>query len=261
MTILSRYPTMIVVLLTLSLAMPGCSSNSGDPLGVDAEYGGVAEASFGTDDANDFLFKQTFDMTIELTSTKFNRIRRIPIEYTCTENYYYPQTGSAKYGEDKSPPLEWAVVPSGTVTFAIVADDPDAVRLNELSSEKGITAPTVHWVIWNIPAEVNHLAEHLATTTVLLQIGPNTKQGSNDLDTVGWAGPCPPPNIVSIQRGGSNAKTWQQPHSYRFRIFALDSVLQIVGGSTKNELLETIDGHILAAGELRGEYINKQLYK
>jgi Raf kinase inhibitor-like YbhB/YbcL family protein len=185
----------------------------------------------------------------------FNRIRRIPIEYTCSANYYYPESGIERYGEDRSPPMAWAGAPDGTESFAMVVDDPDAMTF-----EKGITAPRVHWVIWNIPADVTELDEDMATTTELASLGPQTRQGANDLKTVGWAGPCPPPNITSIQRGGSSAPT-QKPHGYRFRIFALDTVLDVAGGATKNELLEALDGHVLAGGELKGEYVNKRIYK
>ena len=204
----------------------------------------------------EYMLQQDFPLDIELTSSVFNRIRRIPIEYTCTANYYYPEAGADfRYGEDRSPPLAWTGVPQGAKSLAIVVDDPDAMTL-----EKGITAPRVHWAIWNIPPEVTELAEHQATTTELASVGPRTRQGANDLKTFGWAGPCPPPNITSIQRGGSSAPT-QKPHGYRFRLFALDTELDVAAGATKNELLEAMEGHVLAGGELNGEYVNKRLYK
>ena len=73
----------------------------------------------------EYVLQQEFALSIELTSSVFNRIRRIPIEYTCTANYYYPEASSDfRYGEDKSPPLAWTGVPQGTKSLAIVVDDP-----------------------------------------------------------------------------------------------------------------------------------------
>ena len=55
--------------------------------------------------------------------------------------------------------------------------------------------------------------------------------------------------------------TRQKPHKYRFTVYALDAELDLPGGANKNDLLAAMDGHILAAGELSGEYVNKILYK
>jgi Raf kinase inhibitor-like YbhB/YbcL family protein len=240
--------------------MAGCSSGSDD---LDAAAATETENSLMVD-TQEYELTQTFPMTMEVSSTVFSRIRRIPIEYTCTDNYWYPESGFApRYGEDKSPPLSWANSPEGTQSFVLISDDPDAVNLNELASEKGITAPTVHWLIWNIPAAVTELDEHIATTTNVATIGPNTRQGINDFSQIGWSGPCPPPNVITIFQRDDYLKTkaTQFPHGYLFKIYALDTELDLAAGANKNELLEAMDGHILAGGELRGEYINKKIYK
>ena len=137
-------------------------------------------------------------------------------------------------------------------------DDPDAVEY-----EPGIVSPRVHWVIWNIPADVTELAEHVATTTEVAAIGPNTRQGINDYENVGWSGPCPLPNVISIFQRDDYMKTkkTQYPHGYVFTIYALDAELDLAAGANKNDLLAAMDGHILAAGQLTGEYINKKIYK
>jgi phosphatidylethanolamine-binding protein (PEBP) family uncharacterized protein len=117
----------------LPLIALGCSSSDSD-----------ADAAAQADQDAAYKLKQTFDLNMELTSSVFNRIRRIPIEYTCTANVAYGQRGvGTRYGEDKSPPLAWSTAPEGTMSFAVLVDDPDAVRL-----EKGIEAPRVHWLIW-----------------------------------------------------------------------------------------------------------------
>ena len=256
--------TLIGMAALLLLAASACSSDGeeGDAGGEgagDAQPAAPSQPDSGLMvDAQVYAIKQEFPTTIELTSEVFNRIRRIPIAYTCVENYYYPETGEERYGEDKSPPLAWTNVPEGTVSFAIIVDDPDAVTL-----EKGITSPRVHWVIWNIPADVTALPEHVATTTELAAIGPNARQGLNDYRGIGYGGPCPPPNVQAIHSNVQELRglTRQKPHKYRFTIYALGAELDLAGGANKNELLAAMDGHILAAGELSGEYVNKILYK
>ena len=251
--------TATVVLLALALAIAACSSDSeGDAVGGSgaAAVGGKSGLML---DSPVYKLAQEFPLTIELTSTVFTRIRRIPIEYTCKGNYWYPEASFApRYGEDKSPPLAWTDAPEGTQSFALISDDPDAVEY-----DPGVLSPRVHWVIWNIPADVTEFAEHVATTTDLLAIGPNTRQGINDFSQIGWSGPCPPPNVITIfQRDDMvGTKKTQYPHEYVFRVYALDTELDLAAGANKNDLLEAMDGHILAGGELKGEYINKKLYK
>ena len=194
---LRGYAIIAIAMLALSLMSAACSSDAVDDVaqapGSDGDGAQAAAASGGTGkmlDTPEYKVSQEFPMTMEVTSSVFSRIRRIPIEFTCAENYWYPEAGyDAKYGEDKSPPLAWANAPEGTQSFAIIVDDPDAVEF-----ELGVVSPRVHWVIWNIPADVSELAKHVATTTEVAAIGPSTRQGINDFDTMGWSGPCPPPN-------------------------------------------------------------------
>ena len=263
---LRSYAITAAALLALSLMAAACSSDAAEEAaqapGSDGDGAQAAAASGGTGkmlDTPEYKVSQEFPMTIEVSSSVFSRIRRIPIEFTCSENYWYPEAGFApRYGEDKSPPLAWTGGPEGTQSFAIIVDDPDAVEF-----ELGVVSPRVHWVVWNIPADVSELGEHVATTTEVAAIGPNTRQGINDFDIMGWSGPCPPPNVISIfQRDDyMNTKKTQYPHGYVFTIYALDAELDLVAGANKNDLLSAMDGHILAAGQLRGEYINKKLYK
>ena len=252
-----------VALLVLSLLVAACSSDTAEEA-APASDGDGAQAAAATGGSGkmevtpEYKIAQQFPMDIELTSTVFSRIRRIPIEFSCTDNYWYPETGEARYGEDKSPPLAWTAGPEGTVSYALIVDDPDAVKY-----DPGVISPRVHWVIWNIPAEVTDLAEHVATTTEVAAIGPSARQGINDFDVTGWSGPCPPPNVISIFQRDDYMKTkkTQYPHGYVFTIYALDAELDLAAGANKNDLLAAMDGHILAAGQLTGEYINKKIYK
>ncbi len=124
---------------------------------------------------------------------------------------------------DKSPPLAWQDAPQSARTIAIVVDDPDA--------PSGVW---VHWVLYNLPARVSRLAEGVAKTTTL----PNgASQGVNDFGKTGYNGPCPPPG---------------RPHHYRFRLFALDSELNLRPGASAADLEAATKGHVVASTELVG---------
>lgn len=127
-------------------------------------------------------------------------------------------------GEDTSPPLKWASVANGTKTLALICDDPDAPR-----------GTWVHWVIFNIPGDTRDLAENMPH---LKELPIGAKQGTNDFRKIGYGGPCPP--------GGT--------HRYYFRIYSLDSDLNLEAGATKAQLLEAMKGHVLGEGQLMGKY-------
>jgi Raf kinase inhibitor-like YbhB/YbcL family protein len=117
-------------------------------------------------------------------------------------------------GNNTNPELIIENIPESTVTLALIVDDPDA---------PGGTFD--HWLIWNIPV-VGVIAEN-STPGV---------EGKNGKDEIGYTGPCPPEGI----------------HHYHFRLYALDTKLDLPEGATKQELLKTMDGHILSVGELVG---------
>ena len=123
-----------------------------------------------------------------------------------------------------SPQLEWGGVPDGVKSFALICDDPDAPM-----------GTWVHWVIYNIPSSLNNLSENIPNDKIL---GNGALQGTNDFRKIGYGGPCPP--------GGT--------HRYFFKIYALDAELDLDVGATKEVLLNSMSGHILAEGELVGKY-------
>jgi len=131
-------------------------------------------------------------------------------------------------GENVSPPLKWSNVPPGTKSIALIADDPDAPA-----------GTWVHWVMYNIPPATTELPEALPTTEVILS---QVRQGVTDFKRPGYGGPCPP--------GGS-------PHRYFFRLYALDTELQLQPRATQKDLVGAIQGHILAQGQLMGTYQRK----
>lgn len=154
-------------------------------------------------------------MNMKLTSSAFASGQPIPVKYT-------------GQGKDVSPPLEWSGAPAGTKSFAIISDDPDAP-----------VGTWVHWVIYNIPANVTKLDENVPAKESLPD---GTKQGVNDFGRIGYGGPMPPPG---------------KAHRYFFKIYALDTTLNLKPRATKQDLLKAMEGHILAQGELMGTYQRK----
>jgi Raf kinase inhibitor-like YbhB/YbcL family protein len=133
----------------------------------------------------------------------------------------------AKYtcdGADMSPALRWDVVPEGTKSIALICDDPDAPM-----------GTFVHWVIFGLPAETRELTENIPSDETL----PNgAKQGTSDFGRIGYGGPCPPSGT----------------HRYFFKIYALDTEVDLAAGASKRELVKAMEGHILGQGQLIGKY-------
>jgi Raf kinase inhibitor-like YbhB/YbcL family protein len=127
-------------------------------------------------------------------------------------------------GQDISPPVEWTSVIKGAQTLALICDDPDAPG-----------GTWVHWVIFNLPNDTKNLAENIPH---LKELPNGAKQGTNDFGKIGYGGPCPP--------GGT--------HRYYFKIYSLDTDLDLEAGATKAQLLQAIEGHILEEGQLMGKY-------
>lgn len=151
-------------------------------------------------------------MEIALSSAAFAEGGMIPSKYTCD-------------GEDVSPPLKWDSVPDGTKSIALICDDPDAPM-----------GTFVHWVLYNLPAEMRDLPEKMPRDGAL----PNgARQGVSDFGRIGYGGPCPP--------GGT--------HRYYFKLYALDAEIDPSRpGLTKGDLLKAMKGHVLAEGQLVGKY-------
>lgn len=128
-------------------------------------------------------------------------------------------------GSDFSPPLSWQGAPSQTKSFALICDDPDAP-----------SHTWVHWVIYNIPASADGLPKGVKGDEVLPD---GSRQGPNDSGSIGYSGPYPPPG---------------KPHRYYFKLYALDTMLTLGPGATKEALLEKMQGHVLAQASLMGTY-------
>lgn len=121
-------------------------------------------------------------------------------------------------GDDVSPPLAFRDIPAGTKTLALIMDDPDAPN-----------GTFDHWIVWNITPSIKSLPENAKV--------PN--QGKNSFRETEYGGPCPPPG---------------PSHRYFFKLYALDTIVNLPNGSTKSELEEAMEGHILGRAELVGTY-------
>lgn len=120
-------------------------------------------------------------------------------------------------GDDVAPDLTWADVPVDTVEIIVIVDDPDAAG-----------GTFTHWTVWGLPPGAAPIDGGLPQGAV---------EGTNDFGEVGYRGPCPPPG--------------DGPHHYRFRVFALDSSLDLPRGASPAQLSAAISGHVIAQGQLQ----------
>jgi hypothetical protein len=130
-------------------------------------------------------------------------------------------------GENVSPPLTWGEPPAGTKSLALIVDDPDAPG-----------GTFVHWVVYNIPSDTREFSENVK----IKSISADTIEGTTHFSEEGYGGPCPPSGT----------------HRYYFKIYALDTTVELKPGAGKNALLKAMEGHILAQGEIMGKYSRKR---
>lgn len=129
-------------------------------------------------------------------------------------------------GADVSPPLSWDAPPAGTQSLVLIVDDPDAP-----------VGTFVHWVLYNLPPQLRQIPEHLTPTT----LPKGAIVGKNDFHRMSYGGPCPPGGI----------------HRYFFKLYAVDRILNLPNGATKAQVMQAIEGHVLASAELIGRYARK----
>lgn len=121
-------------------------------------------------------------------------------------------------GEDISPELDWFGTPEGTVSMALIMDDLDAP-----------VGTWVHWVLFDLPMDLSGLREGMTG------VG---QDGTNSWGRTGYGGPCPPSGT----------------HRYFFKLYALDTNLDLEPVTDKEALLPAMEGHILGQAELMGTY-------
>lgn len=148
-------------------------------------------------------------MPFELTSPAFENEGVIPNDFSCK-------------GEDILPELAWGDAPSGTQSFALVFDDPGA--------------PWVHWIVYNLPSDIEGLPEGIAAGEGELA---QAMFGLNSWGTQEYRGPCPPVGST---------------HRYVFILYALDTTMNFDTPPSKRQLEAAMEGHLLAQIELAGNF-------
>jgi Raf kinase inhibitor-like YbhB/YbcL family protein len=128
--------------------------------------------------------------------------------------------------ENLSPAISWQGLPAGTKSLALVCEDPDAPTID----------PIVHWIAFNIPATATGLPEEIPAGA----IPGGGEQGKNYNGEIRYTGPKPP-----LGHG---------VHHYHFQLFALDQTLTFTEPPEKNDLLQAMQNHVLAQGEVVGTY-------
>jgi Raf kinase inhibitor-like YbhB/YbcL family protein len=126
---------------------------------------------------------------------------------------------------DISPELSWTEPPAGTQSFTLIADDPDAPA-----------GTWTHWVLFNVQPAARNLPEGVSKID---ELPDGARQGRNDFHKIGYNGPCPPPG---------------KPHRYFFKLYALDRKLDLKPATSKQEVEQAMQGHILGTGERMGKY-------
>jgi Raf kinase inhibitor-like YbhB/YbcL family protein len=141
----------------------------------------------------------------------------IPKEYTCDD-------------DDTNPPIYIGKIPSEAKSLVVIVDDPDAPG-----------GTFTHWIAWNIlpVGEIPSWIPKKPETDEPIHI----IQGRNDFGRIGYNGPCPP-------RGHG-------VHHYHFKVYALDTELNLKPGSSREELERAMEGHVIAWGEIVGLYERK----
>ena len=149
-------------------------------------------------------------MSLTIRSDSFENGQAIPSRFTAD-------------GADMSPALMIEGVPEGTVSLALIVDDPDAPM-----------GTWVHWVVWNLPGGTTAIPEG--------RLPQGAVQGTNSWGRAAYGGPSPP-------RG---------QHRYFFKLYALDTKLDLSPKADKKMLLQAMNGHVLAQAELMGTYTRRR---
>ena len=206
--------SLVGTLLVFALLASGCASDDDEDKAAAAQPAGAEER-----------FTSGFRIDSASFQQKVRPHLRVPKMNSC-------------HGDNLSPPLEWTGAPEATVSFALLVDDVDHE-----------TETWIHWVLYNIPADVTSLPEGIPTSTAALPDG--TTQGTNDNRQPGYTGPCPRPAKIYFT---SRFHVGVPPHNFEFKLYALDTELGLAPGATMPELKSAMEGHILAEVKIVGKF-------
>jgi Raf kinase inhibitor-like YbhB/YbcL family protein len=122
-------------------------------------------------------------------------------------------------GENINPPLEFLEIPLNSKSLVLLIDDPDAP-----------SGDWVHWIVWNIDSKINQIKQDSFPKLAV--------QGLNDFNKNEYGGPCPPSGV----------------HRYFFKLYALDTKLNLGKTSKKQDVLNAMKNHVIDRAELVGLY-------
>lgn len=151
-------------------------------------------------------------MPFNLTTTAFEYGKTIPSVHTCD-------------GDDVSPPLKWENEPKGTVSFALIMEDPDAPR-----------GTFTHWIVYNLPPDCHELEKIIP---IQKNLANGAIQGKNDFGKIGYRGPCPPVG---------------NEHQFWFRIFALKRKLPPESANRGTQFYQALKGLVIDRAVYLGTY-------
>jgi Raf kinase inhibitor-like YbhB/YbcL family protein len=158
--------------------------------------------------------------SLSFSSDAFNEGQPIPAQYSSS-------------GRNISPPLKWSGAPADARSLVLIVEDPDAPTPN----------PFVHWLVYNIPADLSHLDEATPPGQTAQGSMPFS-QGKHSMLQTGYTGAAPP-------KGDT-------PHRYHFQLYALGRMLDLPPGAGRSALIKAMDGHVLAKGRTIGTFERKE---
>lgn len=160
-------------------------------------------------------------MTLSITSSAFEHNASIPAKYTCD-------------ADNTNPPLSISGIPEGTVSVALIMEDPDVPKALKPDGMFD------HWIVYSIPVLPQQ------TSVEIPQASTELVSGLNGRGEEGYRGPCPPPEYEPTE------------HRYFFKAYALSTELSFLAPPTKKEVETAMHGYVLASGELIGRYDRKE---
>jgi Raf kinase inhibitor-like YbhB/YbcL family protein len=137
------------------------------------------------------------------------------------EGEHIPETFAGMKGS--SPEIHFSHPPDGTRELVLLCEDPDAPT----------SQPFVHWLVYNLPPEIDHLAQDAS-------LPARAREGTNSTGQERYFGPAPPPG--------------HGVHHYHFELFALDTTLNLGGPVDRDRIVEAMRGHVIGFGETVGTF-------
>ena len=163
------------------------------------------------------ILEDNMDDMLTLSSPAFEHEALIPQSYTCD-------------GKNIHPPLSISGVPDEAQSLVLLMDDPD---IPEMVKENMGIEKFDHWALFNIDPTLTEIEVYTVPEEAL--------QGANSRGEAAYTGPCPPDG----------------EHRYFFKLYALDTMLELGEGATHTDIESSMDGHVLEEAVLMGRYQRK----